>query len=115
MPLQYITHTTAGTRPRMQSPVSFGFDWTPPATNAGNIVLYVAAVAANGDNSSRGDHAYTARYTVHPPGVVNGASFEQDVSAGSWITILGANLATTTRAWAASDFNGGVLPTQLDG
>ncbi|MCU1232147.1 MAG: hypothetical protein JWP63_114, partial [Candidatus Solibacter sp.] len=122
LPLQYIEHTQAGTRPNAKSPVSFEFDWTPPAAASGNLTFYVAAVAANGDNSQRGDHCYSARYTVTPPGAqpaiasaVNGASFQQDISAGSWITIFGTNLAGYTRAWTASDFAGSSLPAQLDG
>lgn len=125
MPLQYIEHTQSGTRPGAKSPVTFEFDWTPPASNTGNLILYVAANAANGDNSERGDHIYIAKYTVtalgtQPPppvisNVVNGASFQQAVSAGSWVSILGTNLAGSTRPWAAADFTGPALPTQLDG
>lgn len=105
MPLQYIEHSQAGTRLGAKSPVAFEFDWTPPAINAGNLILYVAANAANGDNSERGDHIYTAKYTVTAPGaqplppaitsVVNGASFQQAVSAGSWVSILGTNRPAT--------------------
>ena len=47
--------------------------------------------------------------------VVNGASFVAPISAGSWITIEGANLSTITRLWNVSDFVGDSLPTQLDG
>jgi uncharacterized protein (TIGR03437 family) len=47
--------------------------------------------------------------------VVNGASLAPGISATSWITIRGANLAATTRKWTASDFSGGKLPAQLDG
>jgi uncharacterized protein (TIGR03437 family) len=125
MALQYIEHTRTGTRPDAKSPVSFEFDWTPPATSGGNLVVYVAAVAANGDNSERGDHTYTAAYTVTPVGAlpqpptitsaVNAAGFQQDVSAGSWVTIFGTNLAGSTRSWSAADFTGTALPTQLDG
>ncbi|MEO5926805.1 MAG: serine hydrolase [Bryobacteraceae bacterium] len=49
-------------------------------------------------------------------GVVQGASFERGVTAGSWFSILGWNLATTTRLWAGADFTlGNKLPTKLDG
>ncbi len=68
MPLQYIEHTQNGTRLGVRSPVGFEFDWTPPAVNTGNLILYVAANAANGDNSERGDHIYLAKYTLTPPG-----------------------------------------------
>lgn len=46
--------------------------------------------------------------------VRNGASFLPGFSQGSWVTIFGANLAGTTRLWAAADFVGDALPTQLD-
>ena len=128
MPLEYIEHTQSGSRPGMASAATFEFDWTPPATNAGSLTVYVAALAANGDNSDRGDHTYTARYTLAPAsagtaplpaiasvGVVNAASLQPGISAGSWVTIYGSNLAGNTRAWSSADFVNGALPTQLDG
>ena len=128
MALQYIEHTQSGSRLGTAGAVTFEFDWTPPATDAGNLVVYIAALAANGDNTPRGDHTYTARYTLTPAsagpapppaissgGVVNAASFQPGVSAGSWVTIQGSNLAGNTRSWGAGDIDGGALPTQLDG
>ena len=48
--------------------------------------------------------------------VVNGATFQPGIVAGSWATITGANLSDTSRTWADSDFtNGNVLPTTLSG
>ena len=128
MALQYIEHTQSGSRLGMAGAATFEFDWTPPATDVGNLVIYIAALAANGDNTSRGDHTYTARYTLTSPsavpapqpaistgGVFNAASFQPGVSAGSWVTIQGSNLAGNTRGWSTDDFEGGALPTQLDG
>ncbi len=46
--------------------------------------------------------------------VVNGASFQPGVSANSWVTIQGTNLAPQTDDWSHSIVNG-VLPTSLDG
>ena len=124
MALEYIEHTQIGTRLGMTGGATFEFDWTPPAGNAGNLTVYVAALAANGDNTSHGDHTYTARYTLTGPagppaissgGVVNAASYQPGVSAGSWVTIQGSNLAGNTRGWNSADFVGGALPTQLDG
>ena len=58
--VQFIQHTTAGTRLGTAGGVSFEFDWTPPPQrDAGNVVLYVAANAANGDGGTNGDHIYT--------------------------------------------------------
>ena len=47
-------------------------------------------------------------------GVVNGASFQPGIAAGTWITIQGTSLSPTTRPWATSDFVNGALPTKLD-
>jgi uncharacterized protein (TIGR03437 family) len=47
--------------------------------------------------------------------VENGASFLPGISTGSWITIRGTNLASTTRIWTGADFQGNRLPVSLDG
>jgi uncharacterized protein (TIGR03437 family) len=47
--------------------------------------------------------------------VTNAASFLPGVASGTWITILGTNLAHSTRTWDQSDFSGTRLPTELDG
>jgi uncharacterized protein (TIGR03437 family) len=47
--------------------------------------------------------------------VLNGASFLPGIEAGSWATIVGSNLANTTRTWQPSDFDGDNLPTSLSG
>jgi uncharacterized protein (TIGR03437 family) len=125
-PLQYIEQTDAGSRAGQPGPTRFTFDWTPPANASGSLVIYVAANAANNNAASSGDHIYTREYTLPPPGlpaisangVVNAASFQNTITAGSWVAIQGTNLSATTRLWAASDFIGGIngaLPTQLDG
>jgi uncharacterized protein (TIGR03437 family) len=47
-------------------------------------------------------------------GVLNGASLQPGIAPGSWITILGTNLASTTDTWANAIVNGN-FPTALDG
>ena len=41
-------------------------------------------------------------------GVVSASAFGQftSIAPGSWIEIYGSNLATNTRGWSGSDFNG---------
>jgi uncharacterized protein (TIGR03437 family) len=46
--------------------------------------------------------------------VGNSASGAPAIESGSWVSIYGTNLATTTRAWQASDFTGTSLPTTID-
>ncbi|MBV8843190.1 MAG: TIGR03118 family protein [Bryobacterales bacterium] len=48
-------------------------------------------------------------------GVVNGASFQPGMAQYAWVSVFGANLASTKRTWTAADMPGGKLPTQLDG
>ena len=47
-------------------------------------------------------------------GVTNSASGAAGIEAGSWVSIYGTGLATTTRSWQASDFTGTALPTIID-
>ena len=58
-----------------------------------------------------------------PPGpavitsVLNGASYQPGIEAGSWVMIQGANLANTSpgRTWRGDEVVNGNLPTSLDG
>ena len=47
--------------------------------------------------------------------VVNAASYTGTVAPGGFVTVVGANLAATSRTWGTADFVGGKLPTSLDG
>jgi uncharacterized protein (TIGR03437 family) len=48
--------------------------------------------------------------------VINGATFQPGIVAGSWTTITGVNMSDVSRTWADADFNNGnVLPTNLSG
>ena len=89
----------------------------------GNLI--VAGLTASSDfpgagapTSSTVGSAFVAKLTPGEPvvtAVLNGASFQPGIEAGSWVTIQGANLANNTRTWRGIDFAGGNLPTQLDG
>ena len=126
-PLVYIEQTSKGTQAGKTGSGSFTFTWTPPATDLGSVVIYVAGNAANNNGSESGDHIYTNRYTLTPvagvpkpsisqAGVVNGASYQPGIAAGSWISIQGSNLSNTSaRTWRADEIVNGALPTQLDG
>jgi uncharacterized protein (TIGR03437 family) len=53
--------------------------------------------------------------SIAPGGVVNAADFVPQIGPGTWVTVEGSNLSTSTRTWGPSDFSGSNLPTQLDG
>lgn len=50
-------------------------------------------------------------------GVITASAFGgfNAIAPGSWIEIYGSNLASTTRQWQTSDFNGDIAPTSLSG
>jgi uncharacterized protein (TIGR03437 family) len=87
-------------------------------------------IAVHGSNVYFGDafcvHELVGGSTSGPPsinaagGIISASAFGAFSAAapGSWIEIYGANLATTTRSWANSDFTGPnnvVAPTSLSG
>jgi uncharacterized protein (TIGR03437 family) len=124
--VSFIQHTSAGTRRGTPNGAAFQFDWTPPATDAGQVTLFVAGNAANGDGTPNGDHIYTSNVqltavspvapSVTANNIVSAATSQSGpVSANSWITVYGSHLGVTTRGWQDSDFVNGGLPVSLDG
>lgn len=124
--VSFIQHSSAGTRNGTKGGASFQFDWTPPATNAGPVTLYVAGNAANGNGSSAGDFIYTSSVQLTPvaaapPVITSGnivssaTSLAGPMGANSWVTVYGSGLSATTRSWLDSDFTNGGMPTSLDG
>jgi uncharacterized protein (TIGR03437 family) len=130
MTLQYIEHSLQGYMSTLNQhgSASYEFDWTPPATNVGNIDLYVAGNAGPGGPVpvSTNAHIYTNKITVSPVtgavpaissgGVVSASAFGgfSSIAPATWVEIYGSNLSTSTRGWAGSDFNGNNAPTKLD-
>jgi uncharacterized protein (TIGR03437 family) len=52
---------------------------------------------------------------VSMAGVTNGATLQEGAASGSWVTLFGDALSSTTRTWAASDIANNRLPASLDG
>jgi uncharacterized protein (TIGR03118 family) len=48
-------------------------------------------------------------------GIVNAAGYQLGAAPSTYVSILGNNLASTTRSWQSSDFVNGALPRSLDG
>ena len=124
--LSFIQHTSAGTRNGTKNGAAFQFDWTPPATNAGPLTLYVAGNAANGNGTSAGDNIYTASVQMTPVtpvapvvsagNIVSAAtSTVVSVTGNTWMSLFGAGLSATTRSWTDGDFLNGAMPSSLDG
>jgi uncharacterized protein (TIGR03437 family) len=105
---------------------TFSIDWTPPATNVGDIVFYAAGNAANGDGTFNGDRIFTTTRRISPPcgltqkptvkGALNGASFQAPWSAGTLMSLFGSNFAPSgiTRAVTAGDLVSQKFPVSLN-
>jgi uncharacterized protein (TIGR03118 family) len=121
--VQFIEHTSAGTRPGISGGATFEFDWTPPGTDSGNIIFYVAANAANGDGNFTGDHIYTSSLEITsstpsaPPSAIPTTKYSQqnlvsdipglaDQTDPSLINPKGIALNSTGAFWIASNRTG---------
>jgi uncharacterized protein (TIGR03437 family) len=124
-PLQYIEHSLSGYNATKGTTGSatYEFDWTPPASNVGNITIYVAGNAANGDLQPTGDHIYSATYPLTPAasggptitGVSNAAGGQPGVVADSFVSIYGSGFTTLSYDDWSNSISSGQLPTKLDG
>ena len=123
-PLLYIEHTRDGYNASFGHTGSwtYNFDWTPPSTDVGNIVIYVAGNAVNGDLNTTGDHVYATTYTLTPAGsgpsissVSNAAGRQAGVFPGSFISVYGSGFTTISYDDWTNSITNGLLPTQLDG
>jgi uncharacterized protein (TIGR03437 family) len=108
---------------------SFEYDvpWTPPASEVGELHVYVSAVAANGDGTAAGDQVYTAVKTIAALGgcalnkrptlqtAVNGASFQAPFSSNAMISVFGLGFEVSGRKRGAGlgDFVNNSFPTVL--
>jgi uncharacterized protein (TIGR03437 family) len=123
-PIQFLEHS----QPFRTNTIDV--TWKPPATDVGNVHLYIAANAANNDGNNTGDHIYTADYVLKPQGAPGGAAgapvitsaasagdFNPNagLASGTWLEIKGTDISATTRSWAGGDFDGAKAPTSLEG
>ncbi|MCS7025802.1 MAG: IPT/TIG domain-containing protein [Bryobacteraceae bacterium] len=123
--MQWITHTAAGTRRGTTGSVTFEFNWTAPATDAGAVVFYAAGNAANGNGTVTGDNIYTtslrvaaesgggARPTFTASSVVDAFTARPGMAPGAWVTIQGSELAGSETHW--TPVGGRTLDTRLGG
>ncbi|MCC6537630.1 MAG: hypothetical protein IT162_08785 [Bryobacterales bacterium] len=122
-PIEYLQHNDSALRSNAVT-----IQWTPPATNVGNVTIYVAANSANGNGQPSGDRIMVQNFTLTPAaGTSNAPAIRADrpvlqafsgstgISPGTWVEIYGTNLSTATREWAGTDFTGSKAPTSLEG
>jgi len=123
---EFAEHMNA---PRTATGAGFEFDvvWTPPASEIGDLRVYIAAVAADGDNTAAGDHVYTLTRTISATGgcsitkrptlrtAVNAGSFQAPISSKAMISVFGLDFQTgsRTRTVGQGDIANNSFPTLL--
>lgn len=68
-PRKYVSHTPCGADATPPDSLSWTFHWKAPATNVGNITLYLAGLAANHNHALSGDDTYTLKVHLVPDSV----------------------------------------------
>lgn len=123
--LEFAEHSNAAfTNPG--AGFTYQVEWTPPATDVGDVIFYAAGNAANGDRNLTGDRIYTTARTISPAscsstgkpsisGVVNGASFQQPIAANTFVTLFGQNFGASAvkRAAGPGDIVNKAFPKEL--
>ncbi|MDC0204722.1 gliding motility-associated C-terminal domain-containing protein [Flavobacteriales bacterium] len=57
-----VTHTSGGTSTSTNLK-EWTFDWQAPVAGTGDVTMYVASLAANGNNQNSDDHVFSSSYT----------------------------------------------------
>ena len=91
---------------------------TGPARLSFNVAANTAATSRSGTITVNGQTLTITQAGVPAgaptiSGIFNGASFNRQLAASTWVTIFGTNLAPATQQWGAADFVGNQLPTRL--
>lgn len=120
--LQYVTHTTAGTRAGTSGGATWDVYWTAPGASVGPVTFYAAGNAANNNGAPTGDHIYTTSLTINaaPTGgaTTHNLAMPQLVYGEGWYTAVYLTNTGPSGATATLDFvdpAGAPLPVALSG
>lgn len=97
-------------------PTTFGSATSLTANVPGNLLAtggtaLITVLNPDGSVANGPNFAITSQPFI--TAVVNGASFQPGIQSGSWSTVFGTNLSTTTRNWDGAIIDG-KLPLSLD-
>lgn len=62
----YIAHTPCGADATIPGTINWTFTWQAPATDVGNITIYLSSLAANHNHNTTGDDTYTTSLVLTP-------------------------------------------------
>lgn len=124
---QFVEHVGASTRPGTRDGVEWEIEWTPPANEVGDVIIYASGNAANNNSLPTGDYIYNTSITLKAEGacnltrkptvrsIGNAASFAREISPNAMASVFGLDfeVAGRTRAASTGDFVNGAFPQQL--
>lgn len=124
---EFASHRSAVvTGPNAVGSYTYSIDWTPPASNVGDIIFYVAGNAGNNNAANSGDYIYNSSATITPAtcdfpvipqisAVVSSASYQNTIAPNSLISLFGTGFQPldVTRALYSADLAAGKIPTML--
>jgi uncharacterized protein (TIGR03437 family) len=123
---EFAEHMSA---PRTATGAGYEFDvtWSPPASEIGDLQVYISAVAADGDGTAAGDRVYTLTRIISATGgcsitrkptlttAINAGSFQAPFSSKGMVAIkgLGFQVASRSRTVGLGDITNNSFPTIL--
>jgi uncharacterized protein (TIGR03437 family) len=121
---EFATQVQASTQVGTKTRGTWTVEWTPPATDVGEVIFYVAGNAADGTNTNANDRIYTSSMVIRPAcnitarPTVSGASDSASaraISSGALISIYGTGFSSSPGLFQAarSDLAAGKLDTKL--
>ena len=123
----FATHNSASNRAGTPIGVEWEVEWTPPASEIGDVIFYVAGNAANNDQTLNGDRIYNSQLRVKAGGACsltkrptlrslsNAATFATTLAPNSMGSVFGQDfqVAGNSRIAGSGDFVNGAFPKQL--
>ena len=124
--LEFASHVRASTWTGQTGKGEWHVEWTPPATDVGDIIFFAVGNAADNSNTNAGDSIYSISTRIGPActltqapritTVKNGASFEEKaIGMNTMLSVGGANFqaAGASREAGRGDIIDGKFPAEL--
>jgi uncharacterized protein (TIGR03437 family) len=124
---EFSEHMNAPRSSSSSTPFEFDVLWTPPTSEVGDLHVYIAAVAADGDSTAANDRVYTLTRTISATGgcsitrrptlttAINAGSYQAPFSSKAMVAIkgLGFQTGSRTRIVGQGDIANNSFPTTL--
>jgi uncharacterized protein (TIGR03437 family) len=125
---EFASHSLNATAPSVRGGKTFRVEWTPPATDVGDILLYAAGNAANNNIANTGDFVYASSHRIPSSacsltgtpaiasgGIANAADLRTVIGPNSLISVFGSAFAPpgSRRLITPNDLLGDRVPTEL--